>query len=108
MDSNQYLAEAAALVQTHASLAQLIEFTRKHDPTSELQAEWGEDFEAKRDQLVSQCRNLASPTWTFGGSHREALLCMAHCVVTAPYLGVPEDRVRAHLNRLLLELASDR
>ena len=99
--SQEYLSEALSLNKSGADLGSLIRFARAHDPTSRFRAEWGSQYEANLDEVLSRAVAALGDKATFAGSREELLLCMAHCVATAPYLGVSEEQIRARLSKLL-------
>ena len=99
-----WLEPARTLAAASATLAELIQFTRRFDPTAALQQEWGADFDHRRDEALARLRALRAGGERFAGDKREVLLCMAFCVDTAPYAGVTEEAVRGQLSRLLTQL----
>ena len=101
-----YRAEARQLLDTRADLRRLIVFARSHDPTGRLRAEWGTAYDA-RLQAALAAVDAAPPGVAHAGGDDAVLLCMAHCVATAPYTGAPEEQVEARLHGLLARLAQE-
>lgn len=101
------LSEARALLRPEATLAELVTFTHRYDPTAAFRAKWGTNFEKRRDYLKEKCQDMIFLGKEFPGTKSELVLCMVDCVATAPYLGSSEDAVRRYLRQLLLELTSD-
>lgn len=99
--------DARALADTNPTLMELIRFTRSHDPTDDFRQRWSESFEARRDDALARAQECVATDAPFKGSAAEALLCMAHCVASAPYLGWPEAKVEHYLGALLRRIAAD-
>lgn len=99
--SDPLIHEARALADTNPTLMELIRFVRRHDPTDDFRQRWGESFEPRRDDALARAQDCVATDAPFTGSAADALLCMAHCVASAPYLGWPEAKVERHLRTLL-------
>lgn len=99
--SNDYLIEATTLASTGYDLGTLIRFTCAHDPTGLFREKWGSRYQAHLDALLAQAAATIRDHVAFAGSCDEVLLCMAHFVATAPYLGLSEDQAKAHLSKLM-------
>lgn len=100
------LHDARALAAQNPTLAALIRFARSHDPSTYYRQHWGESFDARRDDALARAQICIATGTPFTGSTVEALLCMAHCVDCAPYLGWPEARVAHYLHTLLQQIAA--
>lgn len=97
----EYLSEAARLAASGADLGSLIGFARAHDPTARYRDEWGSQYQTRLDDLLSRAAAAMAGRAAFDGSRDDLLLCMAHAVAAAPYLGLPEEQVRVRLGQLL-------
>ncbi|HMX54044.1 MAG TPA: hypothetical protein PKW88_14605 [Plasticicumulans sp.] len=97
--------EARALAGTNPTLIELIRFTRAHDPTDDFRQQQGSQFEARRDEMLAAAQAFVFTGTPFTGSAAEVLLCMAHCVASAPYLGWSQAQVELYLGTLLRRIA---
>lgn len=95
------MARAEALLRAPPTLSELIAFTRAFDPTPDLRARWGDEFGARQTSLLKQSRDTLAGGGAFAGSQDEALMCMAFCVTSAPYLDTPPAKVEAYLLGML-------
>jgi len=106
MSDYPWRARAEALAGTQPSLSALIAFTRGFDPTLRLRAAWGNRYDQRVAWLNDKVDDMRAIGADFPGTQEEVLLCMAHLVASAPYLGLPEESVRWQLESLLNELVA--
>ena len=87
-----------------AGLRELIAFCQKNDPSPAFRERWGDAFRERVRELWAASTHAFKGGRATGYGPGEVLMCMAHDVSVAPYIGVPPEVSQAYLQAMLREL----
>ncbi len=80
-----------ALPGPAATLEEIIRFVRLADPTEHFRAQWGDEYQDNARAVWARCAEAYRTGAAQPVDPDELMLCLAHDLVIAPYLAVPES-----------------
>lgn len=90
-----------AMPGPEVTLEEIVRFSRSADPTEYFRARWGDEYKDNARAVWARCAEAYRTGAAQPGDPDELMLCLAHDLVIAPYLAVPESTQLPFLHWLI-------